>query len=531
MSLSAAEIPAPGPAESITTPNAAFLRSSLLFGAVAFGAHLLALFKTVVVTRYFGTSAEMDAFAVAILVPNLLGGLIAGSANAGLVPALALAERQSPRRRADIYRTLSLLLGSASAVVTVALATFAAPLVHLVAPAFVGQRLAIARQLTPYASLLFLFNGIYASGAAELLSRRRYSVVAGAPAVSTAVSLIGVLAFHARGVAILVWALVAGVAVQTLVVAAPAWRASAGGRCTQWRDPTVRRALSAQLVLVAASTLGITNSFVDQVMAAWLPTGNISALNYAFSLHNVAMHVIVMSMGWTALPNLAELAAEQDLSRLRRKLRTYVLAAVILAAPACLLILGLGHAAIHLLFEHGRFHADSTHLVYRAWTGYTLGLVPLSIGVMATRVANALDESWLLFRIGAVSLAVNAALDYALMHVAGIMGISLSTSLVLCISSILVYRGLRARVGELLDRKTMHRIVRVVCAALAAAIPAVAIRLVAGPGMLSSGLQGLVYLFALLFAYRRAGIIVWRSPQRADFRAWQWIRLSVEDSL
>ena len=503
----------------------------MVFATVAFGAYLLTLLKTIVVTHYFGTSAEMDAFAVAVLVPNLLATLIAGSASAGLVPALAVAERHSAERRADTYRTFFLLLVGGSAVTAGGLAMVGRSLVHVVAPTFVGERLAVARRLAPGASLLFLFTAIYACASAELLSRKKYALVAGAPAVSTVVSLAGVLIFHSRGAAVLVWALVAGLSVQALVVSVPAWLASAAGRCTRWRDPNLRRALSAQLILLAASSLGMMNSFVDQVIATLLPPGNVSALSYASSLNNVGMQVIVMSLGWTVLPNLSQLAAAQDLSQLRQKVRAYVVTAVMLAAPACLLVLGVGHTAIQMLFEHGRFHADSTHLVYRAWAGYSLGLVPVSIGMMAARVANALDESWLLFRIGVVALVVNAILDYALVRVAGVMGITLSTSLVLCTASILAYRGLRPQVGDLLDAKTARRIMTVVGAALAAAVPAVVIRLVAGAGTISAGLQAFVYLFTLLFAYQRAGIVVWHAPERVNFRAWQWIRLSVEDSL
>lgn len=518
------------PAEAALS-SAAFFRNSAVFAGAALAACLLGLVKTAVVSRYFGTSAEMDAFAVAVLVPNLLGGLVAGSANAGLVPALAAAERQGAQRRADTYRTFLLLMGSASAVTALALAVLAKPLVHVVAPAFAGKRLAIAQQLAPGASLLFLFTGIYACAAAGLLSRRRYALVAGAPAVSTALSLAMIVAFHARGAAVLMWAAVGGMFIQAIATSVPAWMASAGGHCTCWRDPCVRRALSAHLVLLAVSSLGMTNSFVDQVIAGLLPTGNVSALSYAASLHNVGMQVIVMSLGWTVLPNLSELAAARDFSRLRGKVRAYVLAAVMLAAPACLLILGLGRPALCLLLEHGRFHADSTQLVYRAWAGYTVGLVPVSIGMMAARAANALGESWLLLRIGMVALAVNATLDYALMHVAGVMGITLSTSIVLCTTSILIYRGLQARVGTLLDLKTARRIAKVAGAALAAAIPAAVIRLVAGPGTVIAGVQVFVYLILLLFAYQRVGIVIWNAPQRLDFRAWQWIRLSVEDSL
>ncbi len=522
--------PAPAPAESASVSSSSFLRSSLVFGSVSLGAYLFSLVKTVVVTHYFGTSAEMDAFTVAILVPNLLGALLAGSASAGLVPALAVAERESAQRRADTYRTSFVLLVGACAVASVALAIFARQLVHLVAPAFAGDRLAIAERLAPGASLLFLLTGIYAFASAELLSRKRYALVAAAPAISTVLSLLGILAFHSRGAAVLVWALVAGLAVQALLVSIPAWLASAGGHCTHWHDSHVSRALSAQLTLLAVSGIGVTNVFVDQVIATLLPTGNVSALSYASSLNGVGMQVIVMSMGWIALPNLAELAAAQDISRLRQKVRLCVITAVMMAAPACLLIVGFGQTGIRMLFEHGRFSADSTRLVYLAWAGYSLGLVPVSIGMMAVRVANALHENWLLFRIGMVLLIVNAILDYALMRVAGVMGITLSTSIVLCASSIFIYRGLRSRVGGLLDLKTVRRIVTVVGAAIVAAIPAAVIRLLAGSGLMASGVQLAVFLVGLALAYQSAGAIAWRVRRGPDSRAWPWVHLSIEES-
>jgi len=148
VSSALAEIPAPS-LKCAGPSSPSFLRSSLIFGSVSFATYLLSLVKTVIVSRYFGTSAEMDAFTIAVLVPNLLGALIAGSASAGLVPALAVAERKGAQRRADTYRTSFVLFMAGCTVASVALAIFGKQLVHLVAPAFTGDRLAIADRLAP----------------------------------------------------------------------------------------------------------------------------------------------------------------------------------------------------------------------------------------------------------------------------------------------------------------------------------------------------------------------------------------------
>ena len=528
MSSALAEIPAPS-LKCAGPSSPSFLRSSLIFGSVSFATYLLSLVKTVIVSRYFGTSAEMDAFTIAVLVPNLLGALIAGSASAGLVPALAVAEREGAQLRADTYRTSFVLFMAGCTVASVALAIFGKQLVHLVAPAFTGDRLAIAERLAPGASLILLFNGVYAFSSAELLSRKKYVLVAAAPAITTLLSLLGIMAFRSRGAAVLVWALAAGLAVQALVVFFPTWAACSGGRCTRWRNPSVTRVLSAQWVLLAVSSIGVTNSFIDQVISTLLPPGNVSALSYASSLNCVSMQVIVMSMGWIALPNLSELAAAHDLTGLRRQMRTCVITTVMIAAPACLLIVGLGETSIRVFFQHGRFDANSTRLVYLTWAGYSLGLVPAAIGMMAVRVANALHENWLLFRVGMALLAVNAILDYALMRVAGVMGITLSTSFVYCISSVLLYRALRAHVGELLDNETLRHILKVAGAVAVAAIPAAIIRVLAPPGFMISAAQFGVFVVGLVLAYQRAGVIAC-CIRGQDWRAWRWVHVCVKES-
>ena len=278
------------------------------------------------------------------------------------------------------------------------------------------------------------------------------------------------------------------------------------------------------------SSIGVTNVFVDQVIASLLPTGNVSALSYASSLNGVGMQVIVMSMGLVALPNLAELAATGDLARLRQKVRLCVITAVMMAAPACLIIVGLGQTGIRVLFQYGRFDADSTRLVYLAWAGYSLGLVPVSIGMMAVRVANALHENWLLFRIGIAMLVVNAILDYALMRIAGVMGIGLSTSFVYCATTVLLYRALRARVGALLDHRALRRVVGVAAAAVVAAFPVAVIRLFAGSGLMASGVQLAVFLVGLTLTYQSAGVVAWRVRRGPDWRAWRWVHFSVEET-
>jgi putative peptidoglycan lipid II flippase len=268
---------------------------------------------------------------------------------------------------------------------------------------------------------------------------------------------------------------------------------------------------------LAASSIGVANTFIDQFMAAFLPAGNISALNYANGLHGVAMQVVVMAMGWVALPEFSAMIAAADPAGLRRRVRFCIVATAMLALPATFAVARFGYDAVRTILQHGRFDVRSSSLVYIGWVGYSLGLLPAAVGMIAVRLTNGLEENWVLFRIGLVLLLVNAALDYILMRVAGLFGITLSTSLVYFLSCFLIYRALRQRVGVLLDRATTHRIANAMAAVAFAAILAGAVQYTTGAGLAASVAAFAVFGTMLLILYRRAGLLP-RTYRRFAFR-------------
>ena len=52
----------------------------------------------------------------------------------------------------------------------------------------------------------------------------------------------------------------------------------------------------------------------------------------------------------------------------------------------------------NILLQHGAFTAQSTHNVSIIWIGYTIGLVPVSVGMLGSRLINALQAHSVLFK-------------------------------------------------------------------------------------------------------------------------------------
>jgi putative peptidoglycan lipid II flippase len=175
-----------------------------------------------------------------------------------------------------------------------------------------------------------------------------------------------------------------------------------------------------------------------------------------------------MSASVVALPELAQLAAAGNMEILLARARRCIAGTTMVAAPVAALILVSGGFLIRILLQHGAFDRASTHLVFTTWAGYTVGLVPFSIGIMAARLISVTNVNYALVALGVVALPLNGVLDYLLMQKWGCLGISLSTSLVYCVTSTVMYAFLRSRLGNVVNRLTWSVILRSVLASTVA---------------------------------------------------------------
>jgi len=442
------------------------------FGLISLLAYGFSFAKSLVVAHYFGTSAEMDSFTLAVLLPNLLATLLTGGFAISLVPALAAAELKGETQRANTFRAGLLLFTAIASVAAMLLALFSLPTMALVAPGFDASKQMLAAGLLRWCAALLPLNAVYAYCSAELMSRRKYVAVAAAPIISAVISVAALLAFASSGVNVLAIGLVAGTLVQAAAVAMPAWIANRLHGAVRWWTPEVKRLMQEQAPLLVISSFGVVNVSVDQFMAGLLPSGSAAALSFATNLNMVVSQVVVMATSGVRLPELSKLVANGAHARLTLKVRESISGIAMVAVPVAVVIFILGGTAVRVLFQHGRFDSNSTQQVSRIWMGYTCGLVPFAVGMVPVRLLNAMRQNQFLVQLGVIAVTINAGLDYVLMRWVGPVGISLSTSLVYLCSSILIFRFVRKLVPGIVDRKLWAGILRalLVCAPAGAAL-------------------------------------------------------------
>lgn len=479
---------------------------SVVFGITTAAVYGLALVKAIVLTGVYGTGPEMDAFTIAFLIPNLLATIAAGNCAPAMVPVLFSAAREGWAARAHAFRATLWLSLSGSVVATAILYAFATPLVHVIAPNFDALRYTRAIELLRVLSFVPVASIAFGYGSAELLSRRKYFLVAAAPAISTAITIAVILSFP-HSITALAYGVMAGTLVQAAFVLRLSLRSNAAvGRLRLW-TPHTRTIMMAQLPLMGAAVFGVANSSIDQFFAALLPTGNVSALNYANALNSWLVQSVIMAASWVALPEFSELASSGDSQKIRQRARPYIIALTAVAAPLTIAVLLFGSTGVHIGFERRAFTSHSTALVGHAWSGYALGIVPLAIGMVCVRILNAMDGNRALIVVGATMLPLNAALDYILMRVFGIYGIGLSTSMVFCCSAILLLYIVGRRTGNLIDTATARALLSAVLASAVGGIACLAARRLFDGGSGGPLISAAVMMLSIGVLYAMAGLL------------------------
>ncbi|GGT52867.1 lipid II flippase MurJ [Streptomyces purpureus] len=448
-------------------PSQGFLAKAALITAVltAVGS-LLGLVRDQILAHLFGAGPDTDAFLVAWTVPEFASTLLIEDAMALiLVPAFsrALAQRHAGGA-VDPVRTLVRSTLPRLALVTGAVAAlFAAGapwVVRALAPGLAEPGLAVdCTRLTATCVFTFALAG-YCSAA--LRAHGRFLEPAAIyTAYNTGIIATVVLLFRAWGVR----AAAAGVAVGgalMVVIQAPSLvrkltRRHAGDPGTGGDGHRVVLALVAPVIAFAAGRQ--SQVLVERFLAAPLPSGAISHLNYAQKVAQMPM-ILSLILCTVSFPVVARALAAGDTALARRRVeRDLLLAAVVVLAGAAAVIAG-APAIVDVLFQRGAFDRSDTAATAAVMRVYALGLLGQTlVGALVRCYFSAARPLWYPAAVMLTGLAATALTGALWVGPWGVRGIAAANALGITLTAALLLAGIR---GQSIPLRT-----GVVCAGLA----------------------------------------------------------------
>lgn len=412
--------------------NRGVLAVMLTVGGLTVAVKLVAAVKEAVVARQFGTSDTLDAFLIALVLPQFAINLVGGSLNAALIPTyIRVHERSGTAAAHRLFGSVTALSLAILVLLSVVLA-LAAPLLM---PALAGGFPAWKLTLTETAFRLLLptlvLTGLTTTWSAVLNASDRFALVASAP-VLTSLLTIALVALYGAGWGInaLIVATVAGALLEAVALG---WALTRRGisLAPRWGGMTedVRQVVGQYTPMLAGAFLMGSTAVVSQSMAAMLAPGSVSALAYGGKLPALMLGVMALAVSTAVLPPFSRMVAAGDWPGLRHTMRTYVRVLLIATVPVVLLLIALSKPIVTLFFQRGAFTADDTGLVAVTQAMLLLQVPFVVVGTLLVRLISALRANRILMWGSLLNLVVNIGLTYVLMQRMGVIGVALATSL------------------------------------------------------------------------------------------------------
>ncbi|MCX6018582.1 MAG: murein biosynthesis integral membrane protein MurJ [Chloroflexi bacterium] len=398
--------------------------AALIIAASYVVSNLAGFVARALINARFGTSIEQDAFRLAFNIPDLLFNLLAGGALASaFIPTytgrLAAGEGTLARRLA--LRVMLLTTLGIGLIAALAALTAPALVDAFIAPGLPANGRALTAELMRIMLLSTLIFSVSGLCMGILQSNGNFLAPAIAPVLYNGGQILGAAALAARfGAHGLAWGVVIG-ALAHLLVQIPAVLRILRTPITNDASnisSDLRYILRAMPLRMIGSGAVYVNNIVRDNLASRVSAGAVSALNSAFATMILPQAVIAQAIGAALFPTISAHAARGERDEFARTLTRAINIVIALAVPATAGLLVLGKPLIALLFQRGRFDAQSTQAVGLALAMSGLGLVGHCVLELVTRAFYALKDNRPPMLLGLASVALNIALSLLLLPLA-----------------------------------------------------------------------------------------------------------------
>jgi putative peptidoglycan lipid II flippase len=382
------------------------------------------------ITYLLGTLPASDAYTVAYRIPNLLRRLVAeGAMTASFIPVFTHLLKEEGREKVwefanKFFWTMALVLTGLAVFGIV----FSPLFINLVASGF---RYTSNYDLTIYLNRIIFpyvfFIGLAAVASAILNSFHRFAVPASTPILLN-VSIITFSFFAFRfqepAVALAMGVVVGGVLQLAIQIPQLRKQGMSFELGISFTHPAIRKV--ARLMLPVFFGVGVAQIglIIDTQFASYLFPGAQASLYVADRVMELILGGYAISVATVILPLLSQQAADHQIPDMRRTLAFSMRIVSFIAIPSTVGLVVLRRPIIEVLFQHGKFNAQSTAITAPPLMFFALGLCAFALIKVVVPAFYSLHDTKTPVKIAALALSFNLLSNFLVSrpeHVQGLM--------------------------------------------------------------------------------------------------------------
>ena len=424
--------------------NARFAKQTLVAATlVTVGGNVLGrlfgFLREAVIANYFGTSAILDLFLIAAIIPEILTFVIFAALPTSVIRTSPSADQSDAAGESALFWKGLYACAAFFGVLSAALYLARFPLIDWIAPELTAENAVVAARLLTLLAPFVFFRSLEAYFRAWLFRRKHFVAPALSPFVIDAVIIMWIwLGYETLNIESLAYGWLAASVVLFLAHAIAVGVILKPGRPDNKCGVTVGPLLRMTLAVMAVESLSLLYPAIDRYLAVrYLGEGEIAALRYALFLSQVPPGMLVVTFAAAAFPWISDMAATQPeklVSFYRETLRLVVYVMVPMAAG----LVVFAPEVVSVAFRRGAFDQQSVMLTSGPLLFYSLGLIFYGVYFYQIRFYYARS---LLARLGLIlgsTLLLKLVASVVLVRWLAADGLALATSLAWLATSVIM---------------------------------------------------------------------------------------------
>ena len=393
--------------------------------------YILSFIREAIIANYFGLSADVDAYMIAIQIPVLLFSFLSVAVQSVVVPVYSdiLYNKGSKDAKEYIDNLLTILV-LFSLFIVIAGEFLSSPCIYLFAPGFDQCTHVLSASLLRIALPSILFSIVCQVLVAVLNVHKQYVINSFAVYFLNVTVIVAVLLLHATmGVTSACVGQLLGEFLKVAFVAFLARKFYNYKYSLKLKNADVTRTLKMSVPVFFSISVAEVNAIVNRIVGSFLFVGSISALTYAGKINTVLMQLFVSAIATIVYPLYAESTAKHDIGQLNRRINSTFSVYSLFVIPLMCGIFLYKREIIELVFARGAFDTEAVELTQRLLGWYSIGLLFMSLRSTINNVFYSLKDTKTPAINATIGAVLNIVLNITLPLFMGVDGIALSSSI------------------------------------------------------------------------------------------------------
>jgi len=265
--------------------------------------------------------------------------------------------------------------------------------------------------------------------------------------LATLALAIGLVGGHFIQTAVLTWFFIKGRGIQRFSI--------------DLGDKLLRCAFAVLPIILAIETIGQLNVVVDRFFISALPTGGLSALNYANTVYQIAIGAFGVTVGTVIFPTVSEYAVSENREKLIQLFSKAIRWVLVATIPVVFASLVFSREIVTVVFQRGAFDGQASLMTAQALQFFSIGLAAFVSYSILAKIYYALHKELVLLAATGTALMLKIILSWWLVQHYFHRGLALATSCTGIFSAMILALWLRRSMGRLDGRRILTTLLKI----------------------------------------------------------------------